>query len=156
MRSAFSPLAIRSTIFFGISGAPAAISLPPRSTSRALPISSSASAALAASASYSLRGRMAISPLSVFLKRTFMVLVLSIVDFPAVADRRDDDRGVILNEGHAPRQAAHHQLKRFAHRLRRTGFPIVCRSTTRVGEVLTATPPAQHWNAKLARMSDIV
>jgi hypothetical protein len=31
-----------------------------------------------------------------------MVLVLSIVDFPAVADRHDDDRGVILNEGHAP------------------------------------------------------
>src|SRR5665811_1085383 len=90
MRSAFSPLARRSTIFFGISGAPAAISLRARATSRALPISSSASAALAASASYSLRGRMAISPLSVFLKRTFMVLVLSVVDFPAVADRHDD------------------------------------------------------------------
>src|SRR5450756_708224 len=101
-RSAFSPLAIRSTIFFGISGAPAAISLRARATSRALPISSSASAALAANASYSLRGRMAISPLSVFLKRTFMVLVLSVVDFPAVADRHDDDRGVILNEDHAP------------------------------------------------------
>src|SRR5450830_207739 len=102
MRSAFSPLAIRSTIFFGISGAPAAISLRARATSRALPISSSASAALAASASYSLRGRMAISPLSVFLKRTFMVLVLSVVDFSAVADRDDDDRGIILNEDRAP------------------------------------------------------
>jgi hypothetical protein len=31
-----------------------------------------------------------------------MVLVLSVVDFPAVADRHDDDRGVILNEDHAP------------------------------------------------------
>src|ERR1035437_3962618 len=100
-RSGFSPWAIRSTIFFEIGGAPAAISLRARAKSRALPISSSASAALAASASYSLRGRMAISPLSVFLKRTFMVLVLSVVDFPAVADRHDDDRGVILNEDHA-------------------------------------------------------
>src|ERR1019366_4838767 len=101
-RSGFSPLAMRSTIFFGISGAPAAISLRARATSRALPISSSASAALAASASYCLRGRMAISPLSVFLKRTFMALVLSVVDFSAVADRNDDDRGAFLNEHHTP------------------------------------------------------
>jgi len=36
------------------------------------------------------------------LKRTFIALVLSVVDFPAVADRHDDDRGVILNEDHAP------------------------------------------------------
>jgi hypothetical protein len=31
-----------------------------------------------------------------------MVLVLSVVDFPAVADRHHDDRGVILNEDHEP------------------------------------------------------
>jgi len=31
-----------------------------------------------------------------------MMVVLSVVNFPAVADRHDDDRAVILNEDHAP------------------------------------------------------
>jgi hypothetical protein len=31
-----------------------------------------------------------------------MALVLSVVDFSAVADRNDDDRGAFLNEHHTP------------------------------------------------------
>src|SRR5581483_915521 len=73
-RIAFSPLAMRSATSIGKSGAPAAISSRARATSRAVPASSSASLALATSASYSLRGRMATSPLSVFLKRTVIIM----------------------------------------------------------------------------------
>src|SRR6202030_2144004 len=90
--SAFSPAQILSTTSFGTSGIPAAISLRARLTRRAVPTSSSASRALAASASNSLRGRLATSPLLVILNRTFMTSTFSVIHFSAVADRNHGDR----------------------------------------------------------------